>query len=262
MFANAFTRSEQMTQTSSITFERNCSVAGSGRWDLVQKIKSNRTGWQNELAQSLLPYVLSHLSANILSNVHEALAVNQPVNWREFPPCDVRQNRSNPAFVLQAAGRAIQSRIIVHRDVLKRCIVMGAFLTIIKEHWLGCEWFREGYQGAFPEHKYLRHELFLEALNTYNEQPSQESFKLCADTLRWSLAALFCPIRRDHPAYHNYQLGTAAENLDDDIASEESKSSEGCDSGCEREQRPVCDCPGCITVASSSRSAVMMSQPS
>lgn len=229
----------------------SCSSAGNSHWRLTKKIKANRSGWQDELAQSLLPYVLYHLSASILSNVYEALTVDQPLEWKSFAPCDVRQNRNNPSFVLEAAGRAIQARLVLHKDALQKCAIIGGFLNVIKNHWLGCEWFSGGHKGSFPEHKYMRHKLFEEALDTYLDQPSQETFHLSADTLRWSLAALFCPLSREHPEFHDVQCGPAAELLDDDKASE---SSDGPGKGRAGEVRRLCEFPRCETEASSSRS--------
>jgi hypothetical protein len=200
----------------------SCSSAGTSHRRLAKKIKTNRAGWQDELAQSLMHSVLSHLSASIVSNVHEALAVDQPPSWQDFAPCDVRQNRNNPSFVLEAAGRAIQARILLKGAALKRCAITGAFLNVIKRHWLGCEWFRGGHIGSFPEHKYVRHELLQEALNTYLEQPTQETFELSRDDLSWSLAALSCPLINEHPDLHRVQRGPAAEDLEADKASQSS----------------------------------------
>lgn len=197
----------------------SCSSAGTSHWRLARKIKANRNGWQDELAQSLLPYIVSHLSASIVRNVHEALTVNEPLNWREFAPCDVRQNRNNPSFVLEAAGRAIHSRLMLRKDALQQCALMGGFLNVIKRHWLGCEWFRAGHTGKFPEHKFMRHDLFLEALMTYVEQPTPETFESSASALRWSLAALPCPLSFEHPEIHHVEFGPAFEHLEDEKAS-------------------------------------------
>lgn len=202
----------------------SCSPAGTSHWRLAKKIKTNGTGWQDDLAQSLLPYVVSHLSASIVANVHEALTVDQPLEWRKFAPCDVRQNRNNPSFVLEAAGRAIQARLMLHEDSLQRRAVVGGFLNAIKTHWLGCEWFRGGHKGGFPEHEYMRHELFQEALNTYEGQPMQETFQSSVNILRWSLAALSCPLGGEHPKFHYFQCGPASEPLEDKKDSESSKS--------------------------------------
>ncbi|KAG8157707.1 hypothetical protein KVR01_012369 [Diaporthe batatas] len=193
----------------------NCGSARTSHWQLARKIKDTKAGWQDELAQSLLPYVLSHLSASIVGNVYEALAVDQPLTWQAFPPCDVRQNRNNPSFVLEAAGWAIRARIKRRPAAIKGCVITGAFLNVIKRHWLGCEWFRGGHTGSFPEQKYLQHELLQEALDTYLEDPTQETFAMSADTLRWSLAALPCPLRAHHPDFHHVQQGPAAEGSKD-----------------------------------------------
>ncbi|POS69104.1 hypothetical protein DHEL01_v212501 [Diaporthe helianthi] len=190
----------------------SCSSAGTNHRRLARKIKDNKAGWQDELAQSLVPYVLSHLSASVVSNVYEALAVDQLLNWQGFAPCDVRQNRNNPSYVLQAAGRAIQARFMLRSAAIKGCVITGAFLSVIKRHWLGCEWFRRGHTGSFPEHKHLHHDLFQEALHTYLEHPTHETFELSRETLRWSLAALSCPLSSQHPEHHNEQ-GPAAKNL-------------------------------------------------
>jgi hypothetical protein len=192
----------------------SCSPAGTSHQRLAVKIKANGDGWQDELAQKLLNYVISHLSANIVSNVHEALAVDQPLNWRGFAPCDARQNSNNPSSVLQAAGNAIQSRLLLKSAALKRCTITGALLNVIKAHWLACEWFRREHNGSFPEHDYLRHELLQEALDTYLEHPTQETFDLCRDSLRCSLAALPCPLVNQHPHVHRIQQGPAAEDVE------------------------------------------------
>lgn len=96
-----------------------CSTAGSGHWRLAQRIKSNRTGWQDELVQELVLYVLSHMSAGVFNNVYEALTITSPLNWRDFSPCKVRQNRNNPSAVLKAAGKAIQARIMLQKDAIQ-----------------------------------------------------------------------------------------------------------------------------------------------
>lgn len=193
----------------------NCRCTGTSHWQLTRKIKENKAGWQDELAQSLLPYVLSHLSASIVSNVYEALAADQPLNWQGFAPCDVHQNRNDPSSVLEAAGRDIHARLMLKSAALKGCVITGAFVNVIKRHWLGCEWFRGGHIGSFPEHEYLHHELLQEALDTYLENPSRETFAMSEDTLRWSLAALPCPLRNHHPDVHHVQQGPAAESLGD-----------------------------------------------
>lgn len=227
----------------------SCTSAGTSHWRLAEKIKANAAGWQDELAQSLLPYVLSHLSASIVNNVHEALAVDQSLSWRDYSPCDVRQNRSNPSFVLYAAGRAIQARIMLKSAALHQCVIAGSFLNVIKRHWLGCEWFREGHNGSFPEHRYLRHELFQEALNTYLEQPTQETLELSMHTLRWSLADLSCPISGEHPGFHRIQKGPAAEHLREDKAPE---SPDGPERLAGNELKAICDAPECETEVSAS----------
>lgn len=228
----------------------SCSSAGISHWQLARKIKANRDGWQDELAQSLLPYVMSHLSASIVSNIHEVLITDGPLNWRKFTPCIVRSNRNNPAYVLEAAGRAIQARFKLQKTAIKKCTVMGAFLNVIKRHWHGCEWFRAGHQGSFPEHKYLRHELFLEALSTYSEQPNTEGLGLSADALGWSLAALSCPLSFEHPEIHRVEYGPAVEHLEDDKVSQTSNDTE---KGRASEVQGVCEFPGCNTETSSSR---------
>lgn len=227
----------------------SCSSAGTSHWRLAEKIKTNGTGWQDELAQSLLPYVLSHLSASIVNNVHEALAVDQPLNWRDYSPCDARQNRSNPSSVLEAAGRAIQARIMLKSAALRQCVIAGSFLNVIKRHWLGCEWFRARHNGNFPEHTYLRHELFQEALNNYLEQPTQETLELSMHTLRWSLADLSCPISSEHPGFHRNQKGPAAEQPREDLAPE---SPSGPEQRVLNESKAMCDARECATEASSS----------
>lgn len=227
----------------------SCTSAGTSHWRLAEKIKTNGASWQDELAHSLLPYVLSHLSASIVNNVHEALAVDQPLNWRDYSPCDVRQNRSNPSFVLEAAGRAIQARIMLKSAALRQCVIAGSFLNVIKRHWLGCEWFRAGHNGNFPEHTYLRHELFQEALNTYLEQPTQETLWLSMHTLQSSLADLSCPISSEHPGFHRVQKGPAAEYPQEDNAPE---SPDGPEQVAGNELRVVCDAPECETEASAS----------
>lgn len=68
----------------------------------------------------------------------------------------------------------------------------------------------------------MRHELLQEALNTYLEQPTQETFELSGDTLRWSLADLSCPLINEHPDLHRIQQGPAAEDLEADKASQSS----------------------------------------
>lgn len=236
--------------------ECTCSSAGISHWRLAKKIKANRDGWQNELAQSLLPYIMSHLSANIVSNIHEVLIVDGPLNWKEFAPCVVRQNRNNPAFVLEAAGRAIQARFKLQKAAIQKCAIMGAFLNVIKRHWLRCEWFRGGHEGCFPEHEYLRHELFLEAMSSYNEQPNPEMLELCSNELGWSLAALSCPLSFEHPEIHRIEFGPAVEHLQDDKASQDdnaSQSSHNSDKGRVSEVKGICGFPGCETETSSSR---------
>lgn len=230
--------------------ECSCSSAGISHWHLARKIKANRDGWQDELAQSLLPYVMSHLSASIVNNIHEVLITDGPLNWRKFTPCVVRSNRNNPAYVLEAAGRAIQARFKLQKTAIKKCTVMGAFLNVIKRHWHGCEWFRAGHQGSFPEHKYLRHDLFLEALSTYSEQPNTEGLGLSMDALGWSLAALSCPLSFEHPEIHRVEYGPAVEHLEDDKASQPSTDT---DKGRASEVQGVCEFPGCKTETSSSR---------
>lgn len=230
--------------------ECSCSSAGVSHWRLARKIKAGRDGWQDGLAQSLLPYVMSHLSASIVGNIHEVLIVDGPLNWKKFTPCVVRQNRNNPAYVLEAAGRAIQARFKLQKTAIQKCIIMGAFLNVIKRHWLGCEWFRAGHEGSFPEHKYLRHELFLEALSTYNEQPTPETLKLSANELGWSLAALSCPLSFEHPEIHRVECGPAVEHVEDDQASQSSHDSE---KGRASEKKGVCEFPECKTETSSSR---------
>lgn len=228
----------------------SCSTAGISHRHLAQKIKANRPGWQNELAQSLLPYVMSHLSANIIGNIHEALIVIGPLDWKEFAPCVLRSNRNNPALVLEAAGRAIQARFMFQKNGLQKCAIMGAFLNVIKQHWLGCEWFRGGDKGRFPEHKYMRHELFLEALSTYSQNPTQETLELSANALRWSLAALSCPLSFEHPEIHRVQCGPAFEHLkENDTASQSSYDDQRAYVG---ETKGVCEVPGCKTETSSS----------
>lgn len=199
----------------SIRQDCSCDSAGTSHRQLARKIRDNKAGWQDELSQSLLPYVVSHLSASIVSNVYEALAVDQPLNWQGFAPCDVRQNRNNTSFVLEAAGRAIQTRILLRSAALKGCVITGAFLNVIKRHWLGCEWFRGGHIDSFPEHKYLHHELLQEAVETYLEHPTQETFEVSKETLRWSLAALSCPLRNQHPELHHIERRPVAENTGD-----------------------------------------------
>lgn len=226
----------------------SCS-AGASHWRLAQKIKANGAGWQDELAQTLLAYVMSHLSANIVNNIHEALIVIGPLDWKEYAPCVERQNRNNPVLVLEAAGRAIQARLELQRNGLRKCAIMGAFLNVIKQHWLSCSWFRGDDKGRFPEHKYMRHRLFLEALRTYSENPSQETLELSANALRWSLAALSCPLSFQHPEVHHVRCGPAYERLEDDKASVSSHDDEREYLG---ETKGVCEFPGCKTKTSSS----------
>lgn len=229
----------------------SCSSARASHQRLAKKIKGQKTGWQDELADLLVPYVMSHISANIVSNIHRVLIVSGTLNWRDFVE---RQNRNNPSAVLEAAGIAMHARFMLQKAALKKCAVMGALLNVIKQHWLGCEWFRAGHKGNFSEHTYMRHELFLEALKTYGEQPTQETLESCADDLRWSLAALSCPLKFEHPEIHQVELGPAAEpveQLEDDKASQSSNDAgKGC--SCPREKKGVCDVPGCRAQTSSS----------
>lgn len=176
-----------------------CSSAGISHCHLAEKIKANSYGWQDQLAQTLLHYVTSHLSASILENIHEVLIGSGPLDWRNFAPCEVRQARNDPSYVLEAASRAIQARFMLQKTELQKRAVMGAFLNAIKQHWLGCEECRPGHKGGFPEHKFLRHELFLEVLNAYNETPNQKTLEESMSALHWSLAALPCPLTFEKP---------------------------------------------------------------
>lgn len=229
----------------------SCSSAGTSHQRLAKKIKDNKPGWKDELADLLVPYVMSHISANIVNNMHRVLIVVGSLNWRDFVE---RQNRNNPSAILEAAGRALHARFMLQKAALKKCVIMGALLNVIKQHWLGCEWFRAGHKGNFPEHTYMRHELFLEALKTYTELPTQETLDSSADDLRWSLAALFCPLKFEHPEIHQVERGPAAEpveQLEDDKASQSSDDAgKGC--SCPHEKKGVCDFPGCKAQTSSS----------
>lgn len=175
---------------------QNCSCSSSGisHWHLANGIKANRSGWQDQLVHSLLPYVMTHLSASILGNINEVLIGSGPLNWQEFAPCDVRQNRNNPSYVLEAASRAIQARFMLQKTALQKGAIKGAFLSAVKQHWLGCEGCGAGHKGSFPEHKFLRHELFLEALNSHSKSPTQETLESTISALHWSLTALPCPL--------------------------------------------------------------------
>ncbi|ROW02486.1 hypothetical protein VMCG_06061 [Cytospora schulzeri] len=151
---------------------------------LGRRVAANDDGWQDALAQALVGYIVSHLSAGIDARVHRAIE-DTVLDWVGF--CPNHLSRSSPVGVVEAVCRSIEARLSGERESLQRCAVLGALLNIVTGRMRrACDEFREDVD--FPEHVWRHDEKVVGAFEVYLRDPSREAFEVAVGDLELGLS--------------------------------------------------------------------------